>query len=65
MFEKKRNNLSYSIKDYFDSNKKYSYQTLRDTIYDLPEETDNSNILNHTSSKCKLVDKNSIKRKMV
>jgi len=49
------------LSDYLDLGVKYKYQTLKDTIYGLPEETNNPNckILNHTSSKCKLNQKKS------
>lgn len=67
MFKQKIKGQEFDISKYFDSNIKYSYQTLRDTIKNLPEETNNPEckILNHTSSKCKLVDKNSKKATMV
>ena len=39
MFNKLCNKKKININDYFDSNIKYQYQTLRDTIYGLPEET--------------------------
>ncbi|MEG1820969.1 MAG: DNA cytosine methyltransferase [Malacoplasma sp.] len=56
MFNKLINNKNINITDYFDKNTKYRYQTLRDTIFNLPEETnvEYENILNHQSSKCKL-----------
>ena len=61
MFNMLCNKKKININDYFDSNIKYQYQTLRDTIYGLPEETnvDGCEILNHTSSKCKLNQKKS------
>jgi len=67
MYNLKINGKDFNIKKYFDPAKKYSYQTLADTIKDLPEETNNPKceILNHTSSKCKLVEKDSKKSKMV
>lgn len=56
MFEKLCKNKKIKLSDYFKKNKKYKYQTLRDTIYGLPEETniEYPDILNHMSSKCKL-----------
>lgn len=67
MYNNRLKGKEISLKKYFKGAEKYCYQTLRDTISDLPEETniDNSKILNHTSSKCKVVDKNSAKAKMV
>ena len=67
MYNLKIKGKDFNIKKYFDPAKKYSYQTLADTIKDLPEETNNPEceILNHTSSKCKLVEKDSKKSKMV
>lgn len=61
MFNKLCNKKKININDYFDLNIKYQYQTLRDTIYGLPEETnvDGCEILNHTSSRCKLNQKKS------
>lgn len=67
MFEAKLKGKDIDLTKYFNSNEKYSYQTLRDTIKDLPEETnvEGCDILNHNSSKCKVVDKNSDKAKRV
>lgn len=67
MYKCKLKNKEFDLSKYFKDNVDYSYQTLRDTIKDLPEETNNPycEILNHTSSKCKLVEKNSEKSKMV
>lgn len=67
MYNLKISGKDFNINKYFDPAKKYSYQTLADTIKDLPEETNNPEceILNHTSSKCKLVEKDSKKSKMV
>lgn len=59
MFNKLCNKEKIDITDYFDPNVKYQYQTLKDTILGLPEETnvEGCKILNHTSSKCKLNQK--------
>ena len=67
IFNKMINKKSYNYTDYFKKGKIYCYQTLQDTIKDLPEETnnDNTNILNHVSSKCKPVSKNSKKSNYV
>jgi DNA (cytosine-5-)-methyltransferase len=67
MFECKLKNKSFDLSKYFKENTEYSYQTLRDTIFGLSEETNNPDceILNHTSSKCKLVAKDSEKSKRV
>lgn len=67
MFDSMLKGIEIDLSKYFSGTEKYCYQTLRDTISDLPEETniDNCKILNHTSSKCKVVDKNSDKAKRV
>ncbi|MCI8569320.1 MAG: DNA cytosine methyltransferase [Bacilli bacterium] len=67
MFDAMLNRKEIDLTKYFNPDEKYSFQTLRDTIMGLPEETnvDGCEILNHTSSKCKVVDKNSEKAKRV
>lgn len=59
MFNKLCSKKKINFEDYFDPNIKYKYQNLRDTIFGLPEETNNTDckILNHNSSKCKLNQK--------
>jgi len=63
MFEAKCKNIPFSIEKYFNPEKTYKIQTLKDTISDLPKKTNDPNfkIYNHTGSACKVIDKTNIK----